>query len=174
MHSLTVTTCLASGLVPIHQSTQRPPCRDPDRWPPLPDPEAYPEHTFAYRRGNLCCRKNRLAHCRPPDTTTKNPTFHVPEIEPFVAGSKPRPNYAQIPCEAADIKADEDSDVEKIKGPLPAGKRSSIASNCSDISWKKDWTFEPFENFFEGAHAKLLDLHCKHPQTPRDNRLLAA
>ena len=36
---------------------------------------------------------------------------------------------------------------------------------------KKDWTYEPYENFSEGAHDKLHALHEKNPSAPRDYRL---
>ena len=39
---------------------------------------------------------------------------------------------------------------------------------------KKDWTFEPYENFSEAAREKLLQFHDSHPNTPRDHRLPAA
>ena len=39
---------------------------------------------------------------------------------------------------------------------------------------KKDWTFERFENFAEGAHDKLRMFHTQHPQAPKDYRLTGA
>jgi hypothetical protein len=36
---------------------------------------------------------------------------------------------------------------------------------------KKDWTYEPYENFSEGAHDKLRAFHEKNPNAPRDYRL---
>ena len=58
-----------------------------------------------------------------PQKRKAHPTFHVPEIEPFVAGSKSQSDHAQTPREVADIEADEDCDVDKIKRAIARRKK---------------------------------------------------
>ena len=36
---------------------------------------------------------------------------------------------------------------------------------------KKDWTYEPYENFLETAKGKLLEFHYRNPAAPRYYRL---
>ena len=36
---------------------------------------------------------------------------------------------------------------------------------------KKDWTFEPYENFSTEARTKLYQFHINNPAAPRDHRV---
>ena len=51
------------------------------------------------------------------------PTFHVSEVEPFVAGSRPSPDFAQVLREVGDIEAEEEYDIEDIMGSITRRKK---------------------------------------------------
>jgi hypothetical protein len=93
------------------------------------------------------------------------------EIEPFESGSRPAPDPAQILREADDIEADDEYDVEEVKGSVK--RRNRVLYHVKWLGWprKKDWTFEPFENFSVGGLEKLREYHSKNPDSPRDYRL---
>ena len=80
-------------------------------------------------------------------------------------------DYARTLRDCADIEADESYDVDEIKGSIQ--HRNSVLYHVKWIGFpkKKDWTFEPYENFSEGARTKLLQFHINHPSSPRDHRV---
>ena len=80
-------------------------------------------------------------------------------------------NYVKTLRECADIEADEEYDVEEIKGSFK--RRNSVLYYVKQLGFPKktDWTFEPYENFSEGARTKLLQFHIHHPNAPRDYRV---
>ena len=103
----------------------------------------------------------------------KHPTFHVSEIKPFKAGSRPAPDPTKVLREAADIENDDEYDVDGIKGSITC--RSCVLYH---VKWrgnpkKKDWTFEPYENFTDNGRMMLLDFHTRYPEMPRDYGLKA-
>ena len=106
-----------------------------------------------------------------PSKWRKHPSYHVMEIEPFESGSRPAPDPAQILREADDIEADDEYDVEEVKGSIK--RRNRVLYHVKWLGWprKKDWTFEPFENFSVGGLEKLREFHSKNPDQPRDYRL---
>ena len=80
-------------------------------------------------------------------------------------------DYVKVLRECADIEADEEYNVDEIKGSI---KR--LNSVLYYVKWlgfpkKADWTFEPYENFSEGVRTKLLQFHINHPNAPRDHRV---
>ena len=101
----------------------------------------------------------------------KHPTFHISEIEPFQTGSIPPPDPAQILREAADIEAEDEYDVEEIKGSVK--RRNQVLYHTKWLCYpqKKYWTFEPFENFSVGGLDKIREFHTANPDAPRDYRL---
>jgi transposase InsO family protein len=101
----------------------------------------------------------------------KHPTFHVSEIEPFEAGSRPPPDPAKVLREAADIEAEDEYDVEEIKGSIKRRNRVLYHTQWLGYPRKKDWTFEPYENFSVGGLEKLREFHIANPDSPRDYRL---
>ena len=105
-----------------------------------------------------------------PHKWKTHPTFHVAEVEPFVQGNRPV-DYKKTLRECADIKADEEYDMHKIKGSIK--RRNSVLYHVKWLGFPKktDWTFEPYENFSEGARTKLLQFHINHPNSPRDHLL---
>ena len=80
-------------------------------------------------------------------------------------------DYEWTLSESADIEADEEYDVDEIKGSIKC--RNSVLYHVKWLGFpkKKDWTFEPYENFSEGARTKLLQFHINHPGAPRDHRV---
>ena len=106
-----------------------------------------------------------------PQKWKTHPSFHVSELEPFVSGSRPAPNFEKVLREVSDIEADEEFDVEEIKGSITRNERVLYHVKWHGLPKKKDWTFEPYENFSEGSRELLLAFHKKHPNSPRDYRL---
>ena len=72
-----------------------------------------------------------------------------------------------------DIEGDDEYDVEEAKGSILRQKSVLYHVKWLGSPKKKDWTFEPFENFSEGGREKLYRFHAKHPNAPRDYRLPA-
>ena len=105
-----------------------------------------------------------------PHQWKTHPTFHVTEVEPFVQGNRPV-DYERTLRECADIEADEEYDVDEVKGSIK--RRNSVLYHVKWLGFpkKKNWTFEPYENFSEGARTKLLQFHINHPSSPRDHRV---
>src|SRR5258705_151126 len=100
-----------------------------------------------------------------------HPTFHVSELEPFECGSRPPPDYTKTLRKMSDIEADEEYDVDTIMGSITRRKKVHYHVKWHGYPKKKDWIFEPFENFGEGAHDKLQLYHAQHPLAPKDYRL---
>ena len=105
-----------------------------------------------------------------PHKWKTHPTFHVAEVEPFVQGNRPV-DYEKTLRECADIEADEEYDLDETKGSIK--RRNSVLYYVKWLGFSKktDWTFEPYENFSEGARTKLLQFHNNHPNSPRDHRV---
>ena len=80
-------------------------------------------------------------------------------------------DYEKTLRECADIEADEEYDVDEIKGSIK--RRNSVLYHVKwlGILKKTDWTFEPYENFSMGARTKLLQFHINYPNAPRDHRV---
>ena len=80
-------------------------------------------------------------------------------------------DYEKTLCKCADIEADEEYNVDEIKGSIK--RRNSVLYHVKWLGFPKkaDWTFEPYENFSEGARTKLLQFHINHPNAPRDYRV---
>ena len=104
-----------------------------------------------------------------PQKWKTHPTFHVADVEPFVQGNRPV-DYEKTLCECADIEADEEYDVDEIKGSIK--RWNSVLYHVKWLGFlkKTDWTFEPYQNFSEGARTKLLQFHINYPNSPRDYR----
>ena len=86
----------------------------------------------------------RLTH---PVKWKKHATFHVSEIEPFKAGSRPAPDPAKVLREAADIEQDDEYDVDEVKAFLIRRGRVLYHVKWLGFPLKKDWTFKCYENF---------------------------
>ena len=80
-------------------------------------------------------------------------------------------DYKKILCECTDIEADEEYNVDEIKGSVKCG--NSVIHHVKWLGFpkKKNWTFEPYQNFSVGARTKLLQFHSNHPSAPRDHRV---
>ena len=85
-----------------------------------------------------------------PQTAKTHPSFHVSEIEPFVPGKRPIPDFTKILREVRDIEADEEYDVDGIKGSITRRKKILYHVKWLGYPKKNDWTFDPYENFSEG------------------------
>ena len=106
-----------------------------------------------------------------PQKWKTHPSFHVSEIEPCVPGNRPVPVFTKILREVSNIEADEEYDVDEIKGSIT--RRNKILYHIQWLGYpkKKDWTFEPYENFSEGGREKLYQFHINHPNQPKDSRI---
>jgi hypothetical protein len=106
-----------------------------------------------------------------PHKWRKHPTFHVSEIEPYQSGSHEIIDPAKVLRESDDLEADEEYDVEDIKGCVK--RKNRVLYHVKWLGWplKKHWTYEPFENFSEGGLEKLREFHLRNPDAPRDYRL---
>ena len=98
------------------------------------------------------------------------PTFHVAKVEPFVPGNRPD-DYEKVLREVANIEADEEYDVDEIKGSIK--RRNSVLYHVKWLRFPKmkDWTFEPYENFSTEARTKLYQFHINNPAASRDHRV---
>ena len=83
------------------------------------------------------------------------PTFHVAEVESLVQGNRPV-DYKRTLCECADIEADEDYNVDEVKGSIKRQNSVLYHVKWLGVPKKKYRTFERYENFSEGARTKLL------------------
>ena len=79
------------------------------------------------------------------------PTFHTSTIEPYKVRQGTNPDYNQILREMSDIEADEEYDVDEIKGSIERRNRILYQVKWLGFPRKKDWTYEPYENFSEAA-----------------------
>ena len=105
-----------------------------------------------------------------PHKWETHPTFHVAEVKPFLQGNRPV-DYERTLREYADIEADEEYDVDEIKGSIK--RPNSVLYHVKWLGFpkKRDWTFEPYENFSEEARTKLLQFHINNPSSPKDHRV---
>ena len=70
-----------------------------------------------------------------------------------------------------DIEADEEYDVHEIKGSIERRNRILYQVKWLGFPRKKDWTYEPYENFSEAARKKIIEFHTRNPLAPKDPRL---
>ena len=77
-------------------------------------------------------------------------TFHIAEVKPFVQCNRPV-DYQRTLRVCADIAADEEFDVDELKGSNK--RRNSVLYHVKWLGFpkKNDCTFEPYENFSEYA-----------------------
>ena len=103
-----------------------------------------------------------------PHQWKTHPTFDVAEVKPFMQGNCPV-DYERTLPECADIEADEEYDMDEVKGSIKC--RNSVLYYVKWLGFpkNKDWTSEPYKNFSEGARTKLLQFHSNHPSAPRDH-----
>ena len=80
-------------------------------------------------------------------------------------------DYEKVLREVADIEADEEYDVDEIKGSIK--RRNSVLYHVKWLGFPKtkDCTFEPDENFSKEARMKLYQFHINNPAAPRDHRV---
>ena len=100
-----------------------------------------------------------------------HPTFHVSAVEPYTIRNGTNPNYNQLLREMSDIEADEEYDVHEIKNSIERRNRILYQVKWLGFSRKKDWTYEPYENFSEAAQEKIIEFHVRNPTAPKDPRL---
>ena len=105
-----------------------------------------------------------------PHKWKTHPTFHVAEVEPFVQGNRPV-DYERTLRKCANIETDEEYDVDKIERSIKRWNTVLYHVKWLGFPKKNDWTFEPYENFSEGASTKRLQYHINHPSAHRDNRI---
>jgi hypothetical protein len=84
---------------------------------------------------------------------------------------KTSPGFQRILREVGDLEEQEEYDVEEIMASITRHKRVLYLVKWLGFPRKKEWTYEPYENFSEGAYEKLLAFHEKNPGAPRDYRL---
>ncbi len=106
-----------------------------------------------------------------PQRWRTHPTFHVSQLEPYVAGSRPSPDFEKVLREVSDLEDEVEYDVEDIMGSITRRTRVMYHVKWLGFPKKKDWTYEPYENFSEAARGKLREFHTKYPNAPRDHRL---
>ena len=80
-------------------------------------------------------------------------------------------DYERTLCECADREADEEYNVDEMKGSIK--RRKSVLYHVIWLGFAKKivWTFEPYENISEGTRTKLLQFHINYPNSPRDHRV---
>jgi hypothetical protein len=100
----------------------------------------------------------------------KHPTFHVSEVEPYEAGNRPI-DPADALREAEDIEADDEFVMEMVKGSVKRRNRILYQVKWEGYPSKKDWTFEPLENFSVDGLELVRKFHISNPDSPRDYRL---
>ena len=69
------------------------------------------------------------------------------------------------------MEAEAEYDIEDIMGSITRRKKVLYLVKWLGFPRKKDWTYEPYENFSEAARSKLEEFHSKHPTAARDYRL---
>ena len=106
-----------------------------------------------------------------PQKWKTHPSFHVSELEPLVPGNRPVPDFTRVLREESDIKADEEYDVDEVQGSITHRNRVLYHVKLLGYPKKKDWTFEPYENFSERGLEKLYQFHIKHLNQPKDSRI---
>ena len=80
-------------------------------------------------------------------------------------------DYEKVLHEVADIEADEEYDVDEIKGSIK--RRNSVLYHVKWLGFpkKKVRTFQLYENFAKEAWTKLYQFHINNPAAPRDHRV---
>ena len=106
-----------------------------------------------------------------PQAWRTHPTFHVSELEPFISGSRPAPDFAKVLREVGELEEEEEYDVEEIMGSITRRRKVLYLVKWLGFPRKKDWTYEPYENFAVAAREKLIAFHERKPGAPRDHRL---
>ena len=61
--------------------------------------------------------------------------------------------------------------MDEIKGSIK--RRNSVLYHVKWLGFpkRKDWTFEPYENFSTEAQTKLYQFYINNPSAPRDDRV---
>ena len=98
-------------------------------------------------------------------------SFHISEKEPFVPGNCPVLEFTKVLQEVSDIEADEEYDVDKVKGSITRRNRVLYHIKWLGYPKKQDWTFEKYENFSEGGPEKLYHFLINHPNQTKDSRI---
>ena len=101
-----------------------------------------------------------------------HPTFHVSELEPYIVGDRPVPDLAKVLREADDLDASEEYDVEEVVASVKRRNRVLYLVKWLGYPKKRDWTYEPYENFSEGGLEKLREYHAANPGAEKDYRLI--
>ena len=93
------------------------------------------------------------------------------ELEPYVAGSRPGPDFERVLREVSDLEAEEEPDIEDIMGSLR--RRNQMLHYVDQLGYprKKGWTFKPYENPSEAARNKLRLFHERNPRALRVHQL---
>ena len=71
----------------------------------------------------------------------------------------------------SDIEADEEYDVHEIKGSIERRNRILYQVKWLGFPRKKDWTYEPYENFSEAAREKIIEFQVRNPTAPVRTRV---
>ena len=71
-----------------------------------------------------------------------------------------------------DIEADEEYDIDEVKESIERRNRILYQVKWLGFPRKKDWTYEPYENFSETAREKITEFHVRNPTAPKDLRLV--
>ena len=70
-----------------------------------------------------------------------------------------------------ELEEEEEYDIEEIMGSITRRRKVLYLVKWLDFPKKKDWTYEPYENFADVAREKLIAFHNRKPGAPRDHRL---
>jgi len=102
--------------------------------------------------------------------------FHVSLLEPYrTSEHRAPPDPSKVLREADDIEQSEEYDVEEVMSWVEHGrgnnKRILYLVKWLNYPERKDWTEEPFDNFWVGGLEKLREFHQRNPDAPRDYRL---
>jgi hypothetical protein len=97
--------------------------------------------------------------------------FHVSLLEPFRSGTRAPPDPSRILREADEIEGTPEYDVEEVMDSVR--RRNRVLYLVKWLGWpdRRDWTYEPYDNFSVGGQERLREFHLKHPDSPRDYRL---
>ena len=102
-----------------------------------------------------------------PKTWKIHPVFHVSLLEPFVQGNR-EVNLDDVLRQSDPVENSPEYDVDKIMGSTQRGKKVLYLVKWKGWPAKKDWTREPYENFYTvGAREELRAFHAKNPDAPR-------
>jgi hypothetical protein len=98
-------------------------------------------------------------------------TFHVSLIEPYKSGGRPLPDPKEVLEEANKDQAVDGYNVDKIMASTMTDKGVRYLTKWEGWPRKKDWTWEPFEHFYEPTRVLLSEFHQRNPDAPRDPRV---